>query len=244
MARPKTGKGKTLYVGGEMLPAVEAILSGKSVGGIYAIKNSKCGRVYVGSTKDFHSRWRSHKSDLSSGNHPNKKLQSAWNEYGPKSFSFIVLEVVDNIASLVDRENEWMASFGSFSPEKGYNSGAAKTRTEGVPEGVQSVSHSIRLSDFNSEVFERMDSKERGGIVAAGLELKTMGYMPFFLAINGLGGFASIEKKGNEYHVDVRVKGAIHSSYIGHSQPEVLLNAIRGLSSDSIMETFTSKGAL
>lgn len=241
MVRPKkTSQGKTVYVNGDVLPVVEAVLAGKSVGGIYAIKNSKCGRVYVGSTKDFHSRWKSHKSSLMRGDHPNKKLQQAWNDHGSKSFTFVVLEVVDNIALLVERENEWMSSFGSFNPDAGYNTGEAKIRAEGVPEGVTSVSQALWLSDFNAEVFSRMDVKERGGVFAAGLELKTMGYLPFYLAINALDGRPSIEKRDGKYCLEVWVKGE-KTLYEGYSQASVLLDAIRTMTEGHVMESFVRR---
>jgi hypothetical protein len=63
--------------------------------GIYAIKNSIYPRVYVGSTRrGFRSRWASHRSSLVHGTHGNAYLQFDWNQFGPHSFKFIVLEVV------------------------------------------------------------------------------------------------------------------------------------------------------
>lgn len=63
-------------------------------GGIYQIKNTKNGKVYIGSTSMFNKRWAQHKKDLVSGKHANKHLQSAYNLDGDSVWEFTVLEVV------------------------------------------------------------------------------------------------------------------------------------------------------
>jgi hypothetical protein len=40
--------------------------------------------------------------------HPNPKLQKAWNRHGEKSFIFEVLEVVEDLARLAEREQAWV----------------------------------------------------------------------------------------------------------------------------------------
>ena len=60
--------------------------------GIYAIRNSLNGKMYIGSSKNIKSRWKSHKSDLRRGIHINIYLQNAWNKNGKECFDFIILE--------------------------------------------------------------------------------------------------------------------------------------------------------
>lgn len=56
--------------------------------GVYVIRNTINGKVYVGSTKSFHARFRAHKYALQGGKHHSRKLQRAWVKYGSEAFSF------------------------------------------------------------------------------------------------------------------------------------------------------------
>jgi group I intron endonuclease len=56
--------------------------------GIYKIENKAAGKLYIGSAVNFASRFATHRSNLRSGKHRNKKLQNAWNAYGEAAFSF------------------------------------------------------------------------------------------------------------------------------------------------------------
>lgn len=59
--------------------------------GIYQIKNTVNGKLYIGSAVDIAARWGRHRFDLRKGSHHSKKLQRAWNKYGEKSFVFEVI---------------------------------------------------------------------------------------------------------------------------------------------------------
>ena len=56
--------------------------------GVYIIKNITNGKVYVGSTRNFTRRFKSHKTGLSTGRHHSTKLQRAWDKHGESSFTF------------------------------------------------------------------------------------------------------------------------------------------------------------
>lgn len=63
--------------------------------GIYKIVNKIDGKYYVGSTKNFHKRWKYyHLRDLRLNKHKNDKLQNAWNKYGEESFEFVPFEYI------------------------------------------------------------------------------------------------------------------------------------------------------
>lgn len=63
--------------------------------GIYKIVNKIDGKYYVGSTKNFHKRWKYyHLRDLRLNKHKNDKLQNAWNKYGEESFEFVPVEYI------------------------------------------------------------------------------------------------------------------------------------------------------
>lgn len=56
--------------------------------GIYSIKNTVSGKVYIGSSINLASRLGEHLRKLKGNCHSNKYLQSAWNKYGESSFTF------------------------------------------------------------------------------------------------------------------------------------------------------------
>ncbi len=76
--------------------------------GIYAVRNLKNDRMYVGSAKNLASRKKNHLDKLRSGVHPNKHLQSSFSKHGAGAFSFEVLEVEVAPESLLLREQYWI----------------------------------------------------------------------------------------------------------------------------------------
>lgn len=56
--------------------------------GIYQIRNTVNGKIYVGSARRLSTRRNGHFSGLRSNTHPNKKLQNAWDKYGEHIFIF------------------------------------------------------------------------------------------------------------------------------------------------------------
>ena len=47
------------------------------ISGIYKITNKVDGKFYIGSSKNLHKRWLSHRSELRRNHHCNQHLQSA-----------------------------------------------------------------------------------------------------------------------------------------------------------------------
>ncbi|MEZ5040299.1 MAG: GIY-YIG nuclease family protein [Saprospiraceae bacterium] len=95
--------------------------------GIYAIKNTLNGRMYIGSSKNIRSRIFQHLNSLEhkQNNHHSSFLQFAWNKYGKSNFSIIILEVLDKEKELIFREQYWIDYFNSY--DEGYN---ARPRAE------------------------------------------------------------------------------------------------------------------
>lgn len=90
-----------------------------NVAGIYAIKNQNTGKSYVGSGKNIRIRWACHRRLLRLGIHHSPKLQASWNKHGEAAFSLLVLELVDDLASLLIREQCWLDQ--TLAATKGYN---------------------------------------------------------------------------------------------------------------------------
>lgn len=88
--------------------------------GIYAIKNTQNGKVYVGKSVDVHDRWSHHLRRLRQGAHVNRHLQSAWDMYGPTNFLLELLEEAPR-ETLPSLEQAWMVRLSATNREHGYN---------------------------------------------------------------------------------------------------------------------------
>jgi group I intron endonuclease len=88
---------------------------------IYKITNLVNDKFYVGSTTNTRERFRTHRNKLRSNIHHTKHLQAAWNKYGEGKFSFEIIEVVPDGASLQAAEDNWLKNH--VGKEYCYNSG-------------------------------------------------------------------------------------------------------------------------
>jgi group I intron endonuclease len=88
---------------------------------VYMIQNIVNEKVYIGATKDLMVRWKHHRLALSKNRHYNFHLQSAWNMYGEQNFRLAILERIEDIAILSDREKYWICKFQSSINQSGYN---------------------------------------------------------------------------------------------------------------------------
>ena len=62
--------------------------------GIYAIRNTKNGKMYIGESIDIEKRWKNHQEHLYNGNHHSYKLQSEWDKSRNNQFRFFVLLLI------------------------------------------------------------------------------------------------------------------------------------------------------
>lgn len=88
---------------------------------IYRIRNTSNNKVYIGSALDFNHRWSMHKSLLKKGTHHSPHLQNAWNLLGESHFAFEVIEEVECVDDLINREQYWIDFYQSYKKENGYN---------------------------------------------------------------------------------------------------------------------------
>lgn len=89
--------------------------------GIYKITNWINGKFYIGSAVHFKKRWSIHKSQLNNKKHDNRHLQAAWNKYGTNQFIFHIIEFVDNLELLLEREQYWITLTNCCDRMVGYN---------------------------------------------------------------------------------------------------------------------------
>lgn len=92
----------------------------KGISGIYCIENNLNGKLYIGSAKDIKKRWQTHITRLNYEKHESQYLQRAWNK-NPGSFTFKILEIVEDKNNLIQREQFWLDTLKPFG-NNGYNS--------------------------------------------------------------------------------------------------------------------------
>lgn len=91
----------------------------RRIAGIYAIRNLKNHKIYVGSAVSIYDRLYNHVWHLESGTHHNPKLLNAWRKYKLSAFSLEVLEIVEALNSLLEREQFWIEKLNAVAA--GYN---------------------------------------------------------------------------------------------------------------------------
>lgn len=89
--------------------------------GIYIIKNTISAKFYIGSTNNIKKRWLDHKRELKKNKHHSPRLQNAWNKYGEESFTFEVVEEVQNVLLLEEIEQHYLDVLKPYDENVGYN---------------------------------------------------------------------------------------------------------------------------
>ena len=81
------------------------------VAGIYEIYSIKCGKRYIGSSKNVEQRWNAHIRDLRKGSHHNYHLQQAYHRYGEDDLIFTLLETIEPDEDILEREEHYINRF-------------------------------------------------------------------------------------------------------------------------------------
>ncbi len=79
--------------------------------GIYLIRNTTTGMVYVGSGAGrlgIEGRWDMHRVELRQGKHANPRLQASWTAHGESAFEFSIIEAVLFREYVIEREQYWL----------------------------------------------------------------------------------------------------------------------------------------
>lgn len=78
-------------------------------------------KVYIGSSFYCKLRRCQHLMNLRSGRHVNTHLQNAFDKYSEESFIYEIIEEIDCIQKLKEREIFWIQFYNSCNREFGYN---------------------------------------------------------------------------------------------------------------------------
>lgn len=136
--------------------------------GIYAIRNTVSGRIYIGSSGLLRKRVRQHNSELVRGIHKNPKLQHSWSLHGEHCFEFFVVEYVDNKEDLIAREQYWIDCADASSDEN-YNilkiagSSLGQVRSAETRAKISEVQKGKKLSEDQKK---RIGDAHRGKVLS------------------------------------------------------------------------------
>lgn len=101
--------------------------------GVYLIRNTVTGKVYVGSSVNIKERWYRHRLYLGKGEHHCPHLQMAWKAYGESAFTFEVLELIGGVAAMLVREQALIDEYRAADRAFGYNVCVVVGSRAGVP---------------------------------------------------------------------------------------------------------------
>jgi len=73
----------------------------------------------VGGSIHIERRFRHHRQRLDAGIHHSVHLQNAWHKYGGDKFEFSILEIVNGVEQLTNREQYWLDKLDAY--RNGYN---------------------------------------------------------------------------------------------------------------------------
>lgn len=125
--------------------------------GIYIIKCTINGKVYVGQTTNFKHRVNAHKCSLRHGVGI-QKLQSDWDKFGETNFEFIFVEEVDLNSEMNEREKFYISKYDAI--DNGYN-----TNKGGIGQGNFGYLNGM-YGKHHSEASKKLMSENRKGLTA------------------------------------------------------------------------------
>ena len=89
--------------------------------GVYAIRNTVTGKVYIGSTtQSFKGRWQGHLNQLRGNRHYNRHLQATWNKFKEHSFEFEIIQRCYP-KQCIACEQKWIDFYHAADRKFGYN---------------------------------------------------------------------------------------------------------------------------
>ena len=87
---------------------------------VYALKHEATGKLYIGSTENYHTRKLQHLNRLKHGQHSAKELQADFDRYANKNITFSVLDQINSHQERL-KEYEWMKKLKTYDRRYGYN---------------------------------------------------------------------------------------------------------------------------
>lgn len=63
--------------------------------GVFQIKNTVNGKIYIESSVNLEVIWNRHRTELNFGGHRNAELQKDWKEFGEENFKYEILSEIE-----------------------------------------------------------------------------------------------------------------------------------------------------
>lgn len=110
--------------------AIKLAQNKEKIGAVYKITNIQTKKNYIGSSKNVYKRFYQHIKSLFKNKHHSLHLQRSWNKYGPNSFVFEIIEIIDKnnfkddkeyMKILRNREQYYIDYYLACNPKYGYN---------------------------------------------------------------------------------------------------------------------------
>ncbi len=98
--------------------------------GVYCITCLVNNKKYIGSSVSIKDRYYHHNTALKANKHINKKLQKDYNEFGTDLFTVNIIEEIEDVTKLTERERYWIEFLETNKEDKGYNCSLPKTDTQ------------------------------------------------------------------------------------------------------------------
>lgn len=138
--------------------------------GIYLIRNTVDGKVYVGQSSHINRRWREHKKAMRLGY--KSYLHDAMRKHGLDAFEHVVLELCD-FDAMDEREAHWMATYCCHDETKGYNyRPAGQAKQAMTPEARARISARLKGKKMPPERVEQMRVASTGRPCTEGAKQK------------------------------------------------------------------------
>lgn len=118
-----------------------AVHNAPRVSGVYALRNKRSGKCYIGQAVNIGARLGTHLRHLRAGTHPSPALRAAFAKYDESEWLFEVVELCER-ELLTSRESHWAAITGAL--KIGYNTAPIQSGVE-VTDSFRDIARSAAL---------------------------------------------------------------------------------------------------
>lgn len=132
--------------------------------GVYQIRNTLDGKVYIGSSVNLDKRLPEHRRKLTSGRHSSPHLQSAWDKYGASNFVFEKLLVCSD-KDILFYEQRMIDGYEAMNPERGYNKRLVAKSNAGMKHSEETkrrVSEGMKGRVFSDDTRAKISAAKLG----------------------------------------------------------------------------------
>lgn len=175
--------------------------------GIYIIRNTKNGKVYIGQSRRIANREYCHFHSLEKGRHHNKHLQRSYDTYGADAFTFEVLEYCDT-EKLDEREKYWIKQYDAVNKDHGYNNEYGGNVGKEVSENVREAKRGANNPNYGKKTSAETKAKMRQSSIGRNTNLTAE--QVYQMKEELLGGMTEREAS-NKYGITVAAVGKIRT---------------------------------